>query len=273
MKIEWLRKVLSFKWLQTNPWAIIFIVVFFWIGITFIAFTVAGFDPIRSGPIGDTFGAVNALFTGLALAFVGYQIYQSRTELKQNQKLLEQTSEMLKMEREQLQRQQQELETQNRSWKLITYLNAMEVLSGIGDIADRHIARKRILMIDRNLQQDVANLIEKDGMPTVSVNQRKASGAIEEIEKAIISLGELERNKGYDAYANKEIKMVVEECCLALDVICGNDVEFAETIDYLNSLGRKEFSAPGFSEPSQLVSLQQLLRKNARDLTKRYFED
>jgi hypothetical protein len=64
-------------------------VLVLWSGVTAIVFFAYGKQPSESGPFGDTFGAVNALFTGLA--FVGVvatfikQIEQARRTEEQAQ--------------------------------------------------------------------------------------------------------------------------------------------------------------------------------------------
>jgi hypothetical protein len=66
-----------------------------WIIITVIIWFVFK-DWDKSGTFGDTFGAINSLFSGLALAGIIYTIYLQKTELSLQRKELEYTREELK---------------------------------------------------------------------------------------------------------------------------------------------------------------------------------
>jgi hypothetical protein len=69
-------------------------------------------DPGR-GSFGDMFGAVNALFSGLAFAGVIYTLLLQRKELKLQRRELEETRKELKGQKEQLEAQNQTLKKQN----------------------------------------------------------------------------------------------------------------------------------------------------------------
>lgn len=77
-----------------------------WFGLSRLVFHLANTLTItkaenalaKSGQLGDTFGAVNALFTGLAFAGVVYTIIQQNKQLKTQQRELHEQSEDRKLE-------------------------------------------------------------------------------------------------------------------------------------------------------------------------------
>ena len=69
--------------------------------------------PEHIGQFGDTFGAINALFAGLAFAGVIWAIVLQREELGLQRKELELTRAELKGQKEQLQAQDRTLQKQN----------------------------------------------------------------------------------------------------------------------------------------------------------------
>lgn len=74
---------------------LIIIIVAVWLIITVVIWFVFK-DWNQSGPFGDTFGAVNSLFSGLALAGIIYTIHLQKTELSLQRKELQYTREELK---------------------------------------------------------------------------------------------------------------------------------------------------------------------------------
>lgn len=72
-------------------------------------------EPSYSGQFGDTFGAANALVSGVALIFVGYTLIQQRDMLKQGQRQLEIQQEELKQNTAALQAQKDEFVKQVQS--------------------------------------------------------------------------------------------------------------------------------------------------------------
>lgn len=82
-------------------------------------------DLVKRGQFGDSFGAVNALFSGLAFAVLIFTIRQQKQEIQQTQKLIKQ--------------QEQELQEQNETLRLQKFENTFfnlislhqEILNGI----------------------------------------------------------------------------------------------------------------------------------------------
>ncbi len=68
---------------------------------------------VERGQFGDSFGVVNALFSGLALAGVIYAIILQKKELALQREELEKTREEIKGQKEQLEAQNQTLQKQN----------------------------------------------------------------------------------------------------------------------------------------------------------------
>jgi|GEM_PF-2473969 len=71
-------------------WTIIITILTLWIGSGFIVYFC--FPSDERGSIGDMFGAINALFSGAALAGIIITIYLQRDELTQTRRIFEQQS-------------------------------------------------------------------------------------------------------------------------------------------------------------------------------------
>lgn len=94
--------VIAVAWLAALPMA--------WL-VTFM-FGGPGAGTIETAAqIGDSFGAINALFSGLAFAFVIYSLYLQRQDLRNQQ-------EELKLQREEMGRQREELSLQREEMEL-----------------------------------------------------------------------------------------------------------------------------------------------------------
>ncbi|MYB66895.1 MAG: hypothetical protein F4X75_00150 [Gemmatimonadetes bacterium] len=65
------------------------------------------------GQFGDTFGAVNALFAGLAFAGIIFAIILQKKELELQRQELKETRDEIRGQKEQLQAQDQTLQKQN----------------------------------------------------------------------------------------------------------------------------------------------------------------
>lgn len=61
-------------------------------------FTFSGIEIDRSGPIGDSFGLLNAIVAGVALVLVAVSIKQNNHALKQNQEALDDNKEVIAMQ-------------------------------------------------------------------------------------------------------------------------------------------------------------------------------
>jgi hypothetical protein len=74
---------------------VLVVVLLVWIGGGIVPLWYYGFDAAQAGPLGDTFGATNALFTGLAFAGVIATILLQMRELKlQRQEMRDAREEM-----------------------------------------------------------------------------------------------------------------------------------------------------------------------------------
>lgn len=104
---------------------IVLVVVILW--CTFGWFANAQQDP---GKFGDMFGAVNALFSGLAFGLLIYTMLQQRAELRMQRLELKQTRDELAGQREQMQAQSDQM-------RLDSFENTFfKVLTVFSDIAD-----------------------------------------------------------------------------------------------------------------------------------------
>ena len=93
------------------PWLIG--VIAFYIGYWYVIWISGWFPELEKGEFGDTFGALNALFAGLAFAGVIWAILLQRKELELQRQELKDTRAEIRGQKEQLQAQNQTLQQQN----------------------------------------------------------------------------------------------------------------------------------------------------------------
>lgn len=77
-------------------------------------------EELEAGTFGDMFGAVNALFSGLAFAGLIYTIAVQRQELQSQNKSIEMQTEELRLQREAIQMQTEELGLQRKAIEMQT---------------------------------------------------------------------------------------------------------------------------------------------------------
>ena len=153
------------------PWLIGVIAVY--IGYWYVIWISGWFSELEKGKFGDTFGALNALFAGLAFAGVIYAILLQqkelalqRKELKLQRKTLEATEVEIRGQKEQLQAQNQTLQKQNFESSFFQLLTMhSEIVNSMKTPSDKPSGREcfRSLLIslqntleiaiDRNLPQ------------------------------------------------------------------------------------------------------------------------
>lgn len=119
---------------STNYWPLILLSVgvvgLFALSWWWIATTIN--DPEKQGQFGDQFGAVNALFSGLAFAGLIFTIILQKNELALQRKELSLTHEELKGQKEQLEEQNKTLKIQRFENTFFNMLSQFqEVVSGI----------------------------------------------------------------------------------------------------------------------------------------------
>ncbi len=119
---------------NTNYWPLILLSVgvvgLFALSWWWIATTIH--DPEKQGQFGDQFGAVNALFSGLAFAGLIFTIILQKNELALQREELTQTHEELKGQKEQLEEQNKTLKIQRFENTFFNMLSQFqEVVSGI----------------------------------------------------------------------------------------------------------------------------------------------
>lgn len=99
--------------------ASIVVVVFVWATFTFLIDVGAGEQKFDRGTFGDMFGAVNALFSGLALATLFYTVFLQRKELEETKQELAEQRKQMEIQNSTMRRQQFEQ----------TFFNLLELLS------------------------------------------------------------------------------------------------------------------------------------------------
>ena len=103
------------------PWLIGVIVVY--IGYWYIIWISGWFSELEKGKFGDTFGALNALFAGLAFAGVIYAILLQQRELKLQREELELQRKELEDTRAEIRGQKETLQKQNFESSFFQLLN------------------------------------------------------------------------------------------------------------------------------------------------------
>lgn len=140
----------------TNPFVLVFIIVFAWTCSGYILYS---FE--NRGTFGDMFGAINALFSGLAFAGVIYAILLQRKELELQREELKMTREELKKTAEASQKQAYFMGTQRQRedlYRLILKVSERigynydekKVFSPINDIFDKKPMNMSSIMADGN---------------------------------------------------------------------------------------------------------------------------
>src|SRR5689334_15440351 len=89
------------KW---TPRILVLLILFLW-GACWVFVTMYKSLPVEQGQFGDMFGAVNALFSGLAFAGIIYTILLQREELGAQRKELKQTRKEFKIQNATLKQQ------------------------------------------------------------------------------------------------------------------------------------------------------------------------
>lgn len=127
-KVSWLPLWLTFS-----------VIIFFW-GMSIIALCWLFPNIGVRGQFGDSFGAINALFAGLAFAGVIFAIILQKKELELQRQELKETRDEIRGQKEQLQAQDQTLQKQNFEnsfFQLLSFhneiVNSLEIPSGIGN--------------------------------------------------------------------------------------------------------------------------------------------
>ena len=123
-------------WLRNNIFCIMIIVVIV-LFIVNLSLIFLPLDNEERGTFGDQFGAVNALFSGLAFAGLIYTIVLQRNDLKLQRKDLLYQRKELELTRKEMEEQTAEFQKQNNTLKIQrfenTFFNMMSLFQNITD--------------------------------------------------------------------------------------------------------------------------------------------
>lgn len=117
------------------------------------------------GTIGDMFGAVNALFSGLAFATLIYTMYLQRDELELQRRELKDTRNELKEQKEYLAAQNDVLRTQNFEntfFQLLKQLNEIRELLKLSDYGVLHHGKSAFELVFGELINFRKKLIDEE---------------------------------------------------------------------------------------------------------------
>ncbi len=109
--------------------SLLFLITFFWLLLGAIPIALSLLDTTISGTFGDTFGFVNAWFSGLALAGVILAIVMQTIELRYQRKELKHTREELTRSADAAHRSQEQFTKQTELSFLSTYLGSLEAVA------------------------------------------------------------------------------------------------------------------------------------------------
>ncbi len=146
-----------------------------WLFVVVVAvwllFGVVLFPYSRRGDFGDMFGAVNALFSGLAFAGIIFAIHLQREELAQQRRELELTRYEMEGQKEAITAQNITLTTQrfeNKFFQLLNLLNAIVTATDLERGTNKQTARGRDAMfhIYRRLSTHYHQRISTPPLPT-----------------------------------------------------------------------------------------------------------
>ena len=113
---------------RTNLLIKMFAIVFLLWGVSAIVIYYLLDNWTDRGTIGDMFGAVNALFSGLALAGLLYTIFLQRDEIKMNRKEIDLNRKELKKSAEVQQKANKAMHEQSVQTHLTAQINAMSTV-------------------------------------------------------------------------------------------------------------------------------------------------
>jgi hypothetical protein len=105
----------------------VILVILLWITTFFIILIFNKYDS-NSGVLGDSFGILNALFSGLAFAILIYTMFLQKEELKLQRKELELTRNELKRSAKAQEESQKALTEQVKTMESTSILNAYDTL-------------------------------------------------------------------------------------------------------------------------------------------------
>lgn len=173
---------------------IIFIIAFFFILIIYllswicIDYFIA--DPQNRGTFGDKFGAVNALFSGLAFAGLIYTIILQRDELSLQREELKQTREEMKQQTMQFEEQNKIIQIQrfeNTFFNMMQFLQ--EITQGLTITLNKTVTKKSIDPSGRQIRKFDTEALDFSGKQV-----------FEETYRDGVNLKKLIQSKGINGY-------------------------------------------------------------------------
>ena len=178
---------------NTNYWPLILLSVgvvgLFALSWWWLATTIN--NPEEQGQFGDQFGAVNALFSGLAFAGLIFTIILQKKELKLQREELTQTREELKGQKEQLEEQNKTLKIQRFENTFFNMLSQFqEVVSGITYTQD----------FGQKTKEYKGRELFYEGFENIEVKLREESLFVE--NSSFSSLRECITKEGLEGYAS-----------------------------------------------------------------------
>ena len=142
-----------------------------WVSSYFVIDALAESDPEVAGQIGDRFGAINSLFSGLALLLIALSLFQTNKSIRIQHK---------------------ELKDQNESWILITYLNVLGLLKNSGDATDVRLADVQLTPVRKHLKKKVEKLVGE--LRELTEEEREEIEALQVIEALFETVRQLKVN-------------------------------------------------------------------------------
>ncbi|WP_310620879.1 putative phage abortive infection protein [Flexibacterium corallicola] len=208
------------------------LVVLFWIGNWWLGFWYLEAD--ERGTFGDTFGAVNALFSGLALAGLCYAILLQQHELRITKKDARRTKQMLDEQTQHL-----ELQNANHSKQAfeVTFFQMLKLLSDLTEqlsIASNHpnssstkIIGKMSFRVFKSKLWDLKRRKESN----IKSKCLSKHGIDDSVMMLLMGEAEREKNKALKESALLEAEEFIEEIDFITEIY---DEFFMEMADSLN---------------------------------------
>lgn len=158
-------------------------------------------DPNKRGTFGDQFGAVNALFSGLAFAGLIYTIILQRRDLELQRNDLRLQREELALTRQEMEEQTAEFEKQNETLKIQRFENTFfNMLSQFQEVVNNLSVTVRVGMESEDLSgRDVFPVLFKTA--TVYVDIPKG----ERTRQSFWGMGHAIEKLGLEGYMHSEV--------------------------------------------------------------------
>ncbi|PKL79069.1 MAG: hypothetical protein CVV27_02380 [Candidatus Melainabacteria bacterium HGW-Melainabacteria-1] len=189
--------------LLKKHWLVVLIILGLWIGLAAAAWTpfLSSIATEKTAQLGDTFGSVNALFSGLAFAFVVITLNYQITQLKLQRKEITMQRFELKLQRKEM--HNQFLELQKQSQEMLETRLEFKV-QRLNDVFFNLLVTKRTALTSLIITVDEVRFHGEKALEAISSKLVKNLSTLSEEEDLMDLTGRV--LKSYDADLDRYVK-------------------------------------------------------------------